>query len=227
MSCLRRFAWLIGTFCLLLAGWGCPPAYSMPSFSPDVLIDVGHGGIDGGTFHEQLVEKEINLQVALRLEKALRAYRLRTAMNRNTDMAPSDDNHWLRSRSRHLRDLAQRKLLMEVLSPRVVVSLHCNWSPSTSKQGPVVLYQFNQQSFILAHLIQGSLNSLYRSPHPPMHGKPFYILNHSPHPTVIVEMGFLSSPADRDMLTDRKNQQKIAEAIASAVWQYLYLFDVR
>ncbi len=205
---------------------GHSSADAVPLLSPDVLIDVGHGGIDGGTSEKPWLEKNINLDIAKLLQKSLNEHRIRAMLNRWTDMAPSDDNHWLRSRSRHLRDLAQRKLVMEQLNPKVVVSLHCNWSSRSSRHGPIVLYQANQQSYTLAHLVQNHLNALYGTDHRPFHGKTFYILKHSPKPTIIVEMGFISSPVDQQMLTLRRNQTKIADAIGSAISEYLLAFHV-
>src|SRR5437899_226339 len=100
---------------------------AIPFLSPDVLIDVGHGGIDGGTSHNELLEKDLNLAIAKLLKQSLKEYNILAVLNRTTDVAPSDDNHWLPSRSRHRRDLAQRSLVMEGLYPKVIISLHCNW----------------------------------------------------------------------------------------------------
>ncbi|QWU13217.1 N-acetylmuramoyl-L-alanine amidase [Paenibacillus sophorae] len=186
-----------------------------------VLIDAGHGGIDGGTSHGDILEKDLTLAISRKLFLLLRADGFDAVLNRFGDYAPSEENRWLQSRSRHMRDLAQRKELAETLPAAVVVSVHINWAPSPSKHGPIVLYRQEGRSFMLAKAIQDQLNVLYGvklDSHP---GKPFYLLNKITAPTVIVEAGFISSPVDRAMLTTSKGQEKIAEAVSNGIAAYL------
>ncbi|WP_239711975.1 N-acetylmuramoyl-L-alanine amidase [Paenibacillus sp. 19GGS1-52] len=186
-----------------------------------ILIDAGHGGIDGGTSYGKILEKDITLEISRRLFLLLRSDGFDAILNRNGDYAPSDENFWLRSSSRHLRDLAQRKELAEMLPANVVVSIHINWAPSPSKHGPLVLYRQEGRSFMLAQSIQSQLNNLYQAKTDPRQGKPFYLLNKITATTVIVEAGFISSPSDRAMLCGKVGQQEIAEAIANGIAAYL------
>ncbi|MDT3425863.1 N-acetylmuramoyl-L-alanine amidase [Paenibacillus forsythiae] len=186
-----------------------------------ILIDAGHGGIDGGTSHGDILEKDLTLAISRKLFLLLRADGFDAVLNRFGDYAPSEENQWLRSRSRHLRDLAQRKELAETLPAAVVVSVHINWAPSPSKHGPIVLYRQEGRSYMLAKAIQDQLNVLYGVDFDMRSGKPFYLLNKITAPTVIVEAGFISSPLDRAMLTTSKGQEKIAEAISNGIAVYL------
>ncbi|MEK4329504.1 N-acetylmuramoyl-L-alanine amidase [Paenibacillus sp. FSL R7-0312] len=186
-----------------------------------ILIDAGHGGIDGGTSHGTILEKDITLAISRRLFLLLRSDGFDAILNRTGDYAPSDENLWLRSKSRHLRDLAQRKELAETLPANVVVSIHINWAKSPSKHGPLVLYRQEGRSFLLARLIQDQLNGLYGMKNDPRQGKPFYLLNKITATTVIVEAGFVSSPADREKLCTPKGQEEIAEAVANGIAAYL------
>ncbi|MHA6529853.1 N-acetylmuramoyl-L-alanine amidase [Paenibacillus sp. BAC0078] len=186
-----------------------------------ILIDAGHGGIDGGTSHGSILEKDITLAISRRLFLLLRSDGFDAILNRTGDYAPSDDNRWLRSSSRHMRDLAQRKELAETLPANVVVSIHVNWARSPAKHGPLVLYRQEGRSYLLAHSIQDQLNQLYGVKTDSMPGKPFYLLNKITATTVIVEAGFISSPADREKLCSPKGQEEIAEAIAGGIAAYL------
>lgn len=186
-----------------------------------VLIDAGHGGIDGGTSHGDILEKDLTLAISRKLFLELRSDGFDVALNRFGDYAPSDENMWLRTRSRHLKDLAQRKELAETLAAAVVISVHINWAASPAKHGPVVLYRQEGRSYMLANAIQDRLNDLYGTKTEARPGKPFYLLNKITAPTVIVEAGFISSPADRSRLTTSKGQEKIAEAIAEGITAYL------
>lgn len=81
-----------------------------PAFIRDVIIiDAGHGGIDGGTSFQNIMEKDINLAIAQKVFMLLRSMGYHAVLNRTGDYALSEENHWLGTRSRHLRDLAQRR----------------------------------------------------------------------------------------------------------------------
>lgn len=193
-------------------------------FTPiQILIDVGHGGVDSGTSYGEIYEKDINLQVAKRLYRQLTEDGFKAAMNRQEDIALSDDNRWLNNRSRHIRDLAQRRNLVKEIVPQMMVSLHVNWSNDSRRRGPVVLYQSNEQSYMLAQLLQSSLNRLAGTDGKPVKGKTYYMLRHDYCPSVIVEMGFISNAADRALLTNPTAQEKIAQAIKEAVSEYVIL----
>ncbi|MBW7454684.1 N-acetylmuramoyl-L-alanine amidase [Paenibacillus sepulcri] len=199
------------------------PEYHRALPTTDVIIDVGHGGIDGGAHYEDLLEKDINLAVAKKLYSLLRGYGIRTVLNRDGDYALSDDNRWHSSRSRHKRDLSQRSQLSGEIHSRLMVSLHVNWTKNPKRYGPLVLHQDQGESALLAFCIQDALNRQQNTNRLPVIGKPFYLLNVVKQPAVIVEMGFISHAGDRRMLTDPGRQQEIADAIASGVRNYVLL----
>lgn len=188
-----------------------------------VIIDAGHGGVDGGASYQNIFEKEINLQIAKLLYQKLAGQGYRVVLNRSGDYALSEENKWLNSFSRHLRDLAQRKQLAAELQAEMMVSIHANWSFNPGKRGPLVLYQKNNQSFLLADLIQHALNEVYQVKEEPVSSGHYYLLKHSLCPTVIVEVGFLSNERDRRWLTTPGKQELIAEKIAAAITHYLFL----
>ncbi|WP_442950405.1 N-acetylmuramoyl-L-alanine amidase [Paenibacillus sp. DMB20] len=145
-----------------------------------ILIDAGHGGIDGGTSYGDILEKDINLAISRRLFMLLRSKGYPAVLNRDADYALSDDNRWHASRSRHRRDLAQRKELSSEIPTKMVVSIHVNWGRNTSKRGGMVLHQSEGRSFLVAESIQQQLNKMYRSRHRTSVGKPF--LSPEPYP---------------------------------------------
>lgn len=189
---------------------------------PVILIDAGHGGIDGGTSYGELLEKNINLAIGKRLYLVLRSHGYQAILNRTGDYALSDDNRWLNSRSRHMKDLAQRKELSKQVPSSIVVSLHVNWSRNKLKRGPLVLHQNEGRSAMLADFVQHTLGDFYRlrGNRLPELGKPFYLLKHAGCPAVIVETGFISNPDDRGLLTSPRGQQKIADSIYEGIAAY-------
>ncbi|MGX4587158.1 N-acetylmuramoyl-L-alanine amidase [Paenibacillus chitinolyticus] len=188
---------------------------------PDVLIDVGHGGIDGGAVHGDLLEKDINLAVAKQTYQLLTKAGYRVVLNRDKDYALSDDNKWLNNRSRHIRDLAQRMQMANDLKPKLLISLHVNSSFSRSKKGPYVLHQNSAGSLFLATQIQERLNAISGTRHLPILGKTYYLLKRAQSPSVIVEIGFITNAEDRARMTSAEGQQKIAAAIRDAVAAYI------
>ncbi|MBD2870213.1 N-acetylmuramoyl-L-alanine amidase family protein [Paenibacillus arenilitoris] len=191
----------------------------------EVIIDAGHGGIDGGATAANVLEKDINLAIAKKLYLLLQSQGIAAVLNRTGDYALSDDNRWHATRSRHRKDLSQRKQLTEEIDGKLLVSLHVNWSKNGSQYGPLVLHQKAGESALLAFCIQDTLNRQQNTAFLPREGKPYYLLNRVELPAVIVEMGFISSPRDRAMLTDSRRQTEIAAAIASGIRQYKWIAD--
>ncbi|PZD95992.1 N-acetylmuramoyl-L-alanine amidase [Paenibacillus sambharensis] len=189
----------------------------------EVLIDVGHGGIDSGTSWNSVKEKDINLAIAARLYLLLRSHHINAVMNRTGDYALSEENRWHFTRSRHRKDLSQRKQLSEEIPVSAFVSLHVNWSSYRAAHGPVVIHQPEGRSAVLAAFIQNTLNveqQMSRSRRPQV-SRSYFLLNRVKCPAVIVETGFLSSERDRRMLINPRQQQRIAEAICSGIRQYM------
>lgn len=219
--------WFTGSSSIASAStWPLLPAitehdWALPSTS--VIIDVGHGGIDGGTSSGDTLEKDINLAIAKKLYLILRSQGIPAVMNRNGDYALSEENRWHISRSRHRKDLSQRRQLTEEIDSELLVSLHVNWSKNASKHGPLLLHQENGESALLAFCIQDSLNRQQNTGFLPREGNTFYLLRKVHQPAVIVEMGFISSESDRAMLTDPQRQKEIAYAIASGIRQYKWI----
>lgn len=225
---------------LILAGWRMPEPGEIHNTSPhpvhaetpdirralptaDVLIDAGHGGIDSGTHWGDILEKDINLAITRKLYLLLRSKGLVVILNRTGDYALSDDNRWHLSRSRHRRDLTQRRGLSDEILAKLFVSVHVNWATRGNKSGPLVIHQAEGHSALLAAMIQSSLNHQQNRHSLPEVAKKFYLLNRVQAPSVIVETAFLSNPGDRAMLTSSPGQTRIAAAIANGIIAYLCL----
>jgi N-acetylmuramoyl-L-alanine amidase len=188
----------------------------------EVLIDAGHGGVDGGAHYEDTLEKDINLAVAQKLYLLLRSQGVAAVLNRSGDYALSDENRWHAGSSRHRKDLSHRSQLPSEIPTTLMISLHVNWG-IRSAHGPLVLHQKDGRSALLAAFIQEALNRQQHIVRLPKTGKPYYLLRTVKSPAVIVEMGFLSNAADRHMLTNPRDQQRIASAIANGVRHYLIM----
>lgn len=196
------------------------PEYSGVFPSQHVLIDAGHGGVDGGTSCGNILEKNINLDIARKLYLLLKVRGVPVILNRTGDYALSDDNRWLGVRSRHSKDLAQRRQLSREVPVSMFISLHVNWSRRPKVTGPLVLHQNEGRSRLLASLLQDSLNPHFSTHTLPKPGKTYYLLKHVDQPAVIVELGYLSNAKDRRMLTDPRSQTAIAVRLCDAIVHY-------
>ncbi|TDQ40376.1 N-acetylmuramoyl-L-alanine amidase [Aureibacillus halotolerans] len=218
---LVLIAVILGSSSTNVMAYDSPVESPLPSFQ--VLIDVGHGGIDGGAVYGELIEKDINLSIAKKLYDQLNSQGISAIVNRNTDYALSEDNRWFPSRSRHKRDLIQRMQLSNEISTDLFISLHVNATKNSTRRGPLVLHQSNELSAYLAQSIQIELNQQQGSARLPKVGKTYYLLNRIKQPAVIVEMGFITNAKDRTMLTDPKEQVKIASAITEGIKHFLLI----
>jgi len=193
------------------------------SVRPDIIIDVGHGGIDGGTSVNGILEKDINLAVGLKLFHQLGKASYHVGITRIDDCTLSDDSPFPKL-SRHLRDLKQRKLIADELNPKLFLSLHVNWSKNKELRGPIVIYQVKEESLHFAHTLQEHLNDFYGVKKYSMKGKPYYLMRYLQVPAVIVELGYLSNPKDFDILTGENTQDELVRAMVKAMDEYFFLY---
>lgn len=186
-----------------------------------VLIDPGHGGIDGGTRdNEGNLEKQINLSVALRVREHLRQSGLNVLLSRETDIDLGFFD--LLGRGHHQRDLLARIRKAKDNKCSFLVSIHCDWSTNTRKQGAKVFY-FNQSSNSrrLAEVIQRELNTIQQISRKAAPGN-FFIIKQQGVTGVIVEVGMLSNIEEAKMLHNQDYQEQLALAIAKGILEFCH-----
>lgn len=188
---------------------------------PCVVIDAGHGGRDPGKVgYGEILEKDINLQIAERVKLYLEANDIRVVMTRQEDvMLETGDGS-----SKKNQDMKARVKLIEENAPEVVVSIHQNSYPAESVHGAQVFYYTgSSEGSRLADLLQNSM-LVYADPQNTRQIKgddTYYLLKHINVPTVIVECGFLSNPEEARKLASEEYQDRMAWAIHLGILQYL------
>lgn len=188
---------------------GSPPRPAVPG--PVVVLDPGHGGIDGGThWEERILEKDLTLQIARRMEALLAASGYRVVLTRTGDyaLAPGYDEESVR------RDLEERVRITRETGAVVLVSLHVNAVSDPSVRGPIVFYQDGDEAGRrLARQIQSALNAVFpagaRNEALPAD---FFLLAKAGRPSVLIEFAFLTNPEDRQLLVTPAGQQRLAAA---------------
>jgi len=189
-----------------------------------IVIDPGHGGIDGGTYYEEILEKNINLDISLKLKHELMKKGAIVVMTRVAD--ESLDDH-INNGSRHKEDLNKRVEIVNNSDADLVVSMHVNYSKNSNKQGPIIYYHSSdEESRDLAECLQKNLNQLsaYRKMGKKINFSTvpgnYYMLGNTIVPGVIIEAGFISNEVDRKLLLNNKHQREIVNHIIRGVVEY-------
>jgi len=187
-----------------------------------ILIDPGHGGIDGGASTKKgILEKDINLAISFKLRDELKKSGFSVVMSREDDVGLYSDRGRIRDKKRE--DLKNRCLLKEKSGCHMFISIHQNAFPETQYFGAQVWYSKSEDSKMLAHIVQQNLkvdlnNGNKRVEKPAVEG--YKILQCITVPSIIVECGFLSNAAEEEKLRTEDYQKKIAQSIAKSVVQF-------
>ena len=186
-----------------------------------IVVDCGHGGIDPGMIGiDGLKEKEFNLAIGMKLKKALEDYGYQVVMTRETDTGLYDED----SQNKKAQDMQKRILLIQKVDPVLTVSIHQNSYEDQAVKGPQVFYyRDSAQGEALAKKIQEKLNENLEVERPrEIKGNTtYYLLKRSPGVLNIVECGFLTNPEEAASLSSEEYQEKVAQAIAGGVKEYI------
>ena len=192
-----------------------------------VVIDVGHGGFDPGKVSaDNLLEKDINLAIALRLKDYLEAQDCLVYLTREEDCSLCDPGASNKKQS----DMRNRVAFIEEYHPELMSSIHQNSFPSKKEHGAQTFYYHSSDnSQQLAECIQTALVDTADPENTRQHksNDSYYILKNVSCPAVIVECGFLSNPTESALLNTDIYQDRIAYAISKGVRTYLNLLEAK
>ena len=188
-----------------------------------IVVDAGHGGIDGGVVGRKsgVKESEINLEIAFRLSAALSEMGFDVTMTRKTDAGL----YGTTAPGFKKRDMQRRKEIIQETSPLFVISVHQNYYPAQSQRGGQVFYGENHpRSEAFAVCVQSRLNDLYAEEGVKKRSATkgdFFMLRCADCPSLIVECGFLSNAQDEGLLRSAAWQERLSRSIAAGVAAYL------
>lgn len=187
--------------------------------SVTIVVDAGHGGLDPGKVGvNNALEKDINLAIALKLERNLKANGINVVMTRTDDnglYSESDTN-------KKVRDMKKRLSIIEEADPELAVSIHQNSYPDPSVCGVQVFYYKDSiKSRTAAEIMQ---TQLVKSLKPAKErvakdNSSYYLLKKTSVPIIIVECAFMSNPTEADLLIKDDYQEKVAWAVYMGIMQ--------
>lgn len=186
-----------------------------------ILIDPGHGGPDGGAGNKKALEKDIALDVSLKVRDYLQQQGAMVVMTRetDTDLAPDGMKGYSR---RKVADLKERLKIINESDADLFISLHLNAIPSARWSGAQTFYapQFKENQKA-ARFIQDELRRNLENT--TRNAKPLgqvYILKHAKRPGALVEIGFLSNPQERANLKTDAYQDMVAASVYKGVLRF-------
>lgn len=186
-----------------------------------IVIDAGHGGADPGMIGiGGLEEKGINLAVSMKLKEALENQGFTVVMTRQEDKGLYEEG----TRNKKVQDMQNRIEVMEKAKPILAVSIHQNSYTEESVKGPQVFYyETSAEGQKLAVNIQSALNTELSTERPRKEkgNTSYFLLKKSPCVLNIVECGFLTNKQEAELLQTEEYQQKIVEAVAKGIVQYM------
>lgn len=194
-----------------------------PPTALTVVIDAGHGGIDGGAIGIVTGNKEsdLTLDIAFLLGEKLKTVNVNIVYTRSTQ----DGLYGSLESGFKRRDMLERKKIVQSCSPDLVISIHMNKFSLSSRRGAQIYYQKNDEiSGKLANCVQDNLNTFINIPQQnrsfsPMQGD-FWMCKITA-PAIIVECGFLSNKEDDLLLDTLQYRKNVAYYIFNGIMSYL------
>lgn len=178
-----------------------------------VVIDAGHGGTEPGAVYGKLMEKDLNLDIAIRLNELLKAKNIKTYMIREDDSFVG---------------LYERAFIANSLNAKLFLSIHNNAIGDPNFDGTMTLYNvkssegrdFNSYNF--ARIIQNSLLKTLGSKNRNLRERPdLVVLKATKMPAALAEIAFLTNKGDRNKLQTPEYRQKVAQALCDAIIESL------
>ena len=173
-----------------------------------IILDAGHGGSDGGTQADgnrsNVIEKDINLSVVLRMKTLLEDIGAEVILTRETDKTLSLD---------------ERVEIANNQAADLYVSIHCNYFEEDASISGLECYYFEESDSgkqvaekILDTIADGG-NVNTRN----VKESDFYVLKRTKIPAVLVELGYLSNLKECRLLIDKEYQDTLAEELVRGI----------
>lgn len=181
-----------------------------------VVIDAGHGGRDPGKVGVNgVLEKDINLSIAKKIEQELGEMGIQTIMTRTEDKEVEEGEEG----SRKVQDMKARVERINESAPVLAVSIHQNSYSDSSVNGlQIFYYTHSSEGQKMAEKMEQYFQMLEDTKvRESKANDTYYLLRRTEVPTLIVECGFLSNPSEADRLADEEYQQELAHAAADGI----------
>ncbi|MBQ4106117.1 MAG: N-acetylmuramoyl-L-alanine amidase [Lentisphaeria bacterium] len=191
-----------------------------------IILDPGHGGSDPGARGTELLEKNLNLHIARLVADILRKRGFEVILTRSDDRFLALPERPRRI-TRHNADLfvsihqnADPRKQGRGIETFVTTPAHCASSPGPERHTddrPTPGNRFDRQSLQLAASVQNRLIEATGAVDRGVKRRRFAVVREADCPAILVECGFISTPAEHANMLDQAWRIKIATAIADGI----------
>ncbi len=172
-----------------------------------VFIDAGHGGKDSGASANGLEEKDLNLKIALKVQRILQAQGIEVVMSRTTD------------KFLELREISS---LANNSGADAFASIHINSATTTAAYGIETFYYPNRMdSKPLADSVQKQLISSTGAYDRGVKTADFHVVRETKMPSILAECGFISNKSEAIKMSTNSYQELLASGISKGITNYL------
>lgn len=190
---------------------------------PNIVIDAGHGGEDGGAVSDSgVLEKDINLSIANDTSALFYLLGFDVTQTRTTDIALDNGEDTIRKRK--VSDMKKRLEIFNSSEENTIISIHQNKFSESKYHGTQIFYSPNNpKSKQLADSIKFSVKGLLQPDNERECKKAdsgIYLLKNTSNPAVIVECGFISNKDECNNLLDSHYQKQMAFSITAGFLSY-------
>ncbi|MCZ2257568.1 N-acetylmuramoyl-L-alanine amidase [Sporosarcina sp. G11-34] len=184
-----------------------------------VIIDPGHGGKDPGSSGYGLLEKNVALNIGLKMNKYFEKTPIQSKMTRTGDSFPS---------------LGERVTFARQNGGDIFVSIHTN-AFNNSANGQETYYYSRtaaantkvNESKALAIYTQHRMQEAWNLTNRGVKEGNFYVLRENTMPAVLAEVGFIDSAKDNQLMKTEASLDKMAKGLFLATLDYYYHYEGR
>lgn len=212
MNCKKTILILAVLLGLIIATGFCAAAPG-PLTGRIIVLDPGHGGTEDGAVANGVREADVNLAVGLKVRDRLIADGAAVIITR------SSDRNVLAPDSPLAEELQARVDMTKAADADIFVSLHANSCPNPETAGIIGFYQTGRPDD-LARAIQLAAVKETGAVDKGVRPANFHVLRENEVPAALIEMGFLTNPAEAARLADDGYQTRLADGISKGVVAY-------
>ncbi len=206
-------AFLLSLISLLIS------VYAETEFQKTIVLDAGHGGMDGGASVGNILEADLTLQFVLKMKEVFEENDFKVILTRR-DKNDLCENEFVKK-----EDMAKRAAIINQSNAQLALSIHMNKFSIQKYRGAQAFYSDNHpHNLFLADTLQNNLEHCLKNTHRSIVKRDnIYLLNHVVIPCCIVECGFMSNPEELALLKSDEYQYQFAKAVLIGVENYLLL----
>ncbi|MEE1236850.1 MAG: N-acetylmuramoyl-L-alanine amidase [Turicibacter sp.] len=174
-----------------------------------IVIDAGHGDFDSGSENLGYFEKDINLELALKLEYALKEEGYAVIMTRNDDS---------------FLELYERSDLANETKADLFISIHQNSYMEDSSVNGIEVYYNSEKSTDdekLAKSIQdGLINETRATDREIRADNGLVVIRETTMPSVLIETAYISNKNELSLITSDNYQDKVIQGIIAGIEEF-------